>query len=106
LSGPAFLNSAALPNEKARRSLEVLLFALPPPSLMADNCLTAGLSTREGEAGFSGDVGEGSAVSPDWLFATSLSIDTGFERGDELVVRVVLAASEDELLGGMLTNRG
>src|SRR3569833_4599668 len=44
----ALRHSAALPKEKARRSRDDLPLRLPPFWLMADSCLTAGLSMATG----------------------------------------------------------
>lgn len=105
---PALLNSAALPNDSARRSREVLLFSLPPFWLMAASCLAAGLSCwlledAEGSAG-AGLLSDLAAAVAGLLDSPSDSIVIGFDSGDGLAIR--LAASVDELLGGMLTSFG
>lgn len=107
-AAPARLSSAALPKDKARRSLEVLLFNLPPFWLMAASCLTAGLSNPafdDSAAPFGVDGLAGAAAeSLDPLEPFSASIVTGFDSGDGLAIR--LAASDEELLGGILTSFG
>lgn len=101
-----FRNSAALPNENARRSLDVLLFDFLPFSFIAARCCAAELSTIfvECEDGTTDDSGgtdlvpllEVLAEAADWG-----PIVTGLDRGDGLRAR--LATSAEEVRAGTLT---
>ena len=99
----AFLKSAALPNEKARRSLDVLL---RPLMLMAASCFAAGLSMLP----LAGPVGEASGDDPsawagaagDCSAAASLAMVAGWERGDGLATRLPASERPDEgVLAGL-----
>lgn len=87
-SGPAaFLNSAALPKENARRSLEVLLLDL---RLIAARCFAAGLSAlgsgEEEAAGF------WSPAKDPVSRVASPAIVAGRESGDGLWARLTTSA--------------
>lgn len=85
----AFLNSAALPKENARRSREVLLLDF---RLIAARCFAAGLSALG--RGAAEVVGLGFWVEdPVFCTASSPAIVAGRDRGDGL--RVLFPASGD-----------
>ena len=88
-SAPAvFLNSAALPKENARRSLEVLLFDF---RLMAARCFAAGLSVLgRVEVGVDGPCFP--AEEPPSRVVSSPAIVAGRESGDGLWARLTASA--------------
>jgi hypothetical protein len=102
-SAAAFRNSAALPNENARRSLEGFL---PPRSFRAVKCWAAGL-VGAGALFFDDVLRVALTVDAKESFVTveSALIVAGFDNGD--VTIVCLVALDDELRIGieMLVSR-
>ncbi len=109
-SAEALRSSAALPNEKALRNREVLLF-FPSLSFKAANCFAAGLPELTPFAtcayvGFAGVWRAALTAEANESFDAEDSglIVIGFDKGEGLTIR--FAASDDDPRGGIFTSRG